>query len=110
MKENSLSPWGTIAAEQLSETLADLYFIAHQGYDYKLKLTGESLWILAGKTGKEEVAFRTAFSPGNDLQVKRIEENETGVAIQLTSGIGNYEVQLDLPDRQHPLLHYTVSL
>jgi hypothetical protein len=109
-KENSLSPWGTIAAEQLSETLADLYFIEHQGYDYKLKLTGDTLWILAGKTGQEEVAFRTAFSPGNDLQVKRIEQNETGVFVRLGSAIGDYTLQLDLPDRQHPVLHYTLTL
>lgn len=79
MIENNLSPWGIVTADQLSNALADIYFKEHRSYNYKLKLTGESLWIVAGKRDKEELVFRTAFSPGNDLQVKSVDE----VAIQI---------------------------
>ncbi len=95
---------------QLANALADLYVKEYNGYTYKLKSTGESLWILAGKTGQEEVAFRTAFAPGNDLEVKNIVEGQTELRIQFHPSIGNYMLLLDFPDTNHPVLRYTLSL
>lgn len=110
MKENSLSPWGAIAAEQLAKSLVHLYIKEHAGYQFKLNLIGDSLWIVVDKNDSKIVAFRTAFSPASDLEVLSIDEKGASLIVKLTCAIGEYTVKINFPDNINPVLHYTVSL
>ncbi|MFD0792716.1 hypothetical protein ACFQZX_03750 [Mucilaginibacter litoreus] len=107
---NGTSLWAITAAEQLADlNNTPLFTYQKQSFNFSVYLLHDTLWITAssGKNGK--TGFRTAFSP-NGLAVKKVTKKGAGVMITLDSELGAYKVDVEFPEGDNPILHYTVRL
>jgi len=53
------------------------------------------------------MAFRAAFALNSKFTVSEIKENNEAIIIVLSTGLGNYSVEINLPNGESPILHYT---
>ena len=77
-------------------------------YTYQFYNTGDSLWIVALLPDNGKIAFRAAFAMNSCFEVVNIFDDQT-IVIQLNSKLGSYEVHVDFPDKETPILHYTTT-
>lgn len=105
-----VSPWAVAANLALSgQSLPEIF--THQVNDFTFKgyLTTDSCWIYV-TFGTGAVAFRPAYDPGNNLQLKSAAQTEKGFDLSLTSVTGDYKIQIEISDEDLPILRYTSTL
>lgn len=109
---NALSPWAVSASAELAENTLVL-IERHAGpFTFKVISTTDSIWIQAELPEGGRVAFRAAYSPGNDLEVVKSKDNQQhGIALKLTSAIGQQNISIYIDQtEQLPVLRYTTSI
>ena len=82
----------------------------HLNFAFNVYNTGDSLWVVAEWPAGSKVAFRTAFTPNDDLSVLDITENGNDLLFNLGSAAGKFTVNLQFPDQHNPVLRYTTHL
>lgn len=105
------SLWATAAIQQLSD-------VAEQpsrkqtvaGFNFEVKLLGDSLWVIAGFGKDKQIAFRTAYSPEGFQDFKVTEDADSQFSAQLTSALGQFNVEINWPRQDQPIVRYTTSL
>jgi len=104
---NTVTPWSATAQEDIenSELLLERKIL---DYTYQFYNTGDSLWIVALLPDNGKIAFRAAFAMNSCFEVVNIFDDQT-IVIQLNSKLGSYEVRVDFPDKETPILHYTTT-
>ncbi|OCB78228.1 hypothetical protein B0A79_15585 [Flavobacterium piscis] len=104
---NTVTPWSATAQEDIenSELLLERKIL---DYTYQFYNTGDSLWIVALLPDNGKIAFRAAFAMNSCFEVVNIFDNQT-IVIQLNTKLGSYEVRVDFPDKETPILHYTTT-
>lgn len=105
---NKVTSYAATAQSDIAGSPALLERIIHS---YKLYIhnTGESLWIVVQWPNKARVAFRAAFALNSNFEVKEISERTDGATITMGTSLGSYEVKIDFPDAELPVLHYSTS-
>jgi hypothetical protein len=105
-----LSPWASTAKEAFADpALTEIFRREFKNYSLSVHNSGDSLWLLIGHPKENRTALRAAFSPGGDLSVTRITEQEDYIQISLKSLIGNYSIRVSLPDSEQPIVRSTTS-
>jgi hypothetical protein len=66
--------------------------------------------MLISWPNKSRLALRTAFVPEGALKLEKVEEKDREVVLFLSSIIGRYEVKVQFPSPDKPLLRCTTSL
>ncbi|MCF6404950.1 hypothetical protein L3C95_18765 [Chitinophaga filiformis] len=102
-----VSPWAATSIKELAGNNGSLFskeigqykFYGHSGED--------SLWIIAALNGQVKIAFRTAYGPDGPVINEVISENNR-IICSLTCRIGHFEVEIQFPENEKPVLHYTV--
>lgn len=104
---NTVTPWSATAQEDIenSELLLERKIL---DYTYQFYNTGDSLWIVALLPDNGKIAFRAAFGMNSCFEVVNLFDDET-IVIQLNTKLGSYEVRVDFPDTETPILHYTTT-
>ena len=103
---NKVSSYAATAQSDIADSPA-LFEKQFLGYSMFLYNTGDSVWIVIQYPNNTKMAFRAAFALNSKFTVSDIKENNEAVIIELSTGLGNYIVEINLPDNQSPVLHYT---
>ncbi|RRN77671.1 hypothetical protein EIM50_18450, partial [Pseudoxanthomonas sp. SGD-10] len=111
MKVKSFSPWGRSALESLKADLTPIYQKAIGDTVVKLCLAAGSLWIVVWQNDHKYIAFRTAFSPTADLEIKSVKEIGEEVKVLIDSSVGKYKIVVSVSESSGDvLLNYKVHL
>jgi len=107
----TLSPWllNTNIALTRKE-LKPLEQFENGGYSYCLYHLQDSLWLAATWPGGSCIAFRLAYSPGDELEITEFTRYENRYTMEIRSAIGRYNVEVQWPVSEQPLLRYTTTL
>ena len=102
-----LSPWVATSVKELA-TSNDSLFSKHFGqYEFCGHTGKDSFWITAALNKSVRIAFRTAYSPDGPV-INDITRKSNSIFCSLTSRMGNFEVKIQFPENEKPVLRYTV--
>ena len=108
---NATSPWLLNAGAILNDPALAPFHTLHCGsYSFNLFNLEDAIWIVASWPKGSRIAFRLAYSPNDRLEVRKILDQGGQLTIQLTSLLGAYEVVIDLPENELPVLHCRTTL
>jgi hypothetical protein len=108
---NALSPWAKAAKDIFEEQDLPVIFEYNLlGYELKVHLHNNALWICANGAKGAQLIFRAAYAPNDILQTDKITKRNNGVSIHLKTGIGNYTVDLEFPVTDKALFRYSTTL
>jgi hypothetical protein len=111
LRMDKVSPWVSVVKEVLSnKNLTPVFSKQVKDFSCYIYNGGESLWALVIWPGKEKMAFRLAYSPGDNLVLKGIAENENQITFSLKAIIGYYTVVIHMPESDNFFIRYTTSL
>jgi len=89
---NAISAWLLSANIKLnSPDLTAVYEQQTGGYLYKVFPTGDSCWLAVSWPSGSRIAFRMAYSPDDQLELKKIEEQDGQVSFLLGSLLDDIE-------------------
>src|SRR5690606_32623573 len=109
---NALSPWAVSASAELAGSASVLYERLADSFSFTVIATTDSIWIQLELPSPGRVAFRAAYSPGNDLEVVESKDtHQQGIMLKLNSAIRiqNITISIDQTEKS-PVLRYTTSL
>lgn len=108
---NAVSPWLlTINAKLNDPGLQPVFEQEAAGYTFKVYLTGDSCWLVAAWPKGSRMAFRLAYSPNDQLEIKKVLEKDDTVTFRIASLMGEYEAIVQLPAESNPVLRLTTTL
>ncbi|WP_299495822.1 hypothetical protein, partial [Mucilaginibacter sp.] len=108
---NGLSPWAMVAADIFNDQdLPNIYYKKINQYHFTVHNVGDSLYIIANWPNGGRLALRAAYTPNDDIHIKRVIEKDTNITFYIKTVIGDYTVKLDFPDRETPVIRYTTTL
>lgn len=109
---NALSPWAISAAAELAEIKSPLFEFTAAKFRFKVMQTSDSIWIQTELPGGGRVAFRAAYSPGNNFEVVNISRSlQHNIELELVSAFGRQKVSINIAHtQQYPVLRYITRL
>jgi len=108
---NALSPWARAVKNHFhGQDLPALATYEVAGYAINIHSLYNSLWITIKCPKGTQVVLRPAYAPNDHLTLGKMIRQDKGLTINLTTGIGKYQVKLEFPDMEKPLLRYTTTL
>src|ERR1700744_1691253 len=107
---NALSPWA-VAVRNLfdGQDLPSRYQEKIAGYTVKVYALNSSVWIAITCRSGTQVVLRPAYAPNDHLQFGKVARHDDGITFNLSASIGHYQVSLQFPDKEKPLLRYTTT-
>jgi hypothetical protein len=108
---NGTSLWATAAIKQFADSNENPLH-RHQcgGFQYEVRLLGDSLWITASFANGSHISFRAAYLPGGYTDLKIVDNEDSSICINLVAAAGQYRVGINWTDQDQSILHYTTSL
>jgi hypothetical protein len=108
---NAVSPWLLSINTKLNDPgLQPVFEQEAAGYSFKVYLTGDSCWLVASWPKGSRMAFRLAYSPNDELELKKILEDDDIISFRIASLMGEYEAIVRLPGQNNPVLRLTTTL
>ncbi|WEA01661.1 hypothetical protein [Mucilaginibacter sp. SJ] len=108
---NAVSPWLLSINAQLNNSdLEAVYDQEVLGYTFKVYLIGDSCWLVVAWPKGSRIAFRLAYSPNDKLQLKKVSGKDKKITFHISSLIGDYQSDLELPVGDHPVFRLTTTL
>ncbi|QQL48745.1 hypothetical protein [Mucilaginibacter ginkgonis] len=105
-----ISPWLQNANKKLREAAyKNVNFITANGYSFNTVLADDSCWLMVTWPKGARIAFRLAYGPSDILSVKSIKEKDGGIDIDLESNSGLYQITIEFPSADQPVLHHTTT-
>ncbi|UOE47920.1 hypothetical protein MTO98_26265 [Mucilaginibacter sp. SMC90] len=105
------SAWLLTTTKKLNDpALAAVFEQQAAGYSFKVYLTGDSCWLVATWPKGSRIAFRLAYSPNDELVMRKAMEKDGNITFQIASLIGDYEVCIILPAGDEPVLRLSATL
>ena len=103
-----ISPWAATAQSAIksSAVLLEKRFL---DYTFSLHNAGNSIWIVTTAPNGSQLGFRAAFGLNCDFEVTELTEQESGCTLLLQTQLGRYEMVMDFPDTDNPILHYKTT-
>lgn len=108
---NATSAWLLTAHSNLNDP--DLTAVFEQqaaGYSFKVHLIADSCWLVATWPKGSRIAFRLAYSPNDQLQIRKATEKNDQVNFKIGSLIGDYDAVVTLPSAANPVLRLNTTL
>jgi hypothetical protein len=93
-----------------SPDLTAVYEKQAAAYSFNVYVVDDSCWLVVSRAKKTRTAFRLAYSPNDPIAVKKVRENDGMVTFRIASLMGEYEVSLQLPHENNPVLRLTTTL
>lgn len=107
--EGKLTAWALTALKKLKQHGAEPIIKRQAAYgNFEVILLEDTLWLVTRWGTHATAAFRTAYSPYNLTLTNKKIDGHTAV-FDLSSDIGEFQVNVTFPDAETPLLHYTVG-
>ena len=107
---NALSPWATAVKTLFhQQDLPSRFKKDVAGYMVKAHTLNNSLWIAVTCPKGTQVVFRPAYAPNDHLQLNSVNITDRGATFKLSAGIGYYQVNLQFPDEEKPIIRYTTT-
>jgi hypothetical protein len=103
-----ISPWTATVQDDL-ENGTVLWEKKFHDYSFQLYNTGDSIWIVSLWPNQGKMAFRAAFGMNSCFEVTNLFEDGQKTVLNLVSKLGKYEIEVDFPEDNSPLLHYKTS-
>jgi hypothetical protein len=108
---NAISAWLLNANSKLNDPgLTAIYEQQAAGYSFQVFLIGDSCWLVVAWPKGSRIAFRLAYSPNDQLEIKKVLEKDQSVNFRIASLMGDYEVGVQLPGTENPVLRLTTTL
>jgi hypothetical protein len=108
---NATSAWLLTANSKLnSPGLTAFYQQQAAGYSFEVYLIDDSCWLVAAWPKGNRIAFRLAYSPNDELKVKKVLEKDRQVTFKIGSLLGEYEAIVQMPPDDSPVLRLTTTL
>ncbi|QEC74741.1 hypothetical protein [Mucilaginibacter ginsenosidivorax] len=108
---NATSAWLLTANARLNDPeLIAVYEQQVKAYFLKVYLTGDSCWLVASWPKGSRIAFRLAYSPNDELQLKKVTEQNDQVIFKISCRLGDYQATLNLPDAENLVFRLTTVL
>jgi hypothetical protein len=108
---NAVSPWILSINTKLNDPgLRPVFEQEAAGYSFKVYLIGDSCWLVASWPKGSRMAFRLAYSPNDELEIKKVLEKDNGITFRIASLMGEYEAIVRLPGQNNPVLRLTTTL
>ncbi|MDO3628604.1 hypothetical protein [Mucilaginibacter sp. BT774] len=108
---NATSAWLLNINEQLNAPgLQPVFEQETLGYSFKVYFLGDSCWMVAAWPKGSRIAFRMAYSPNGNLELKKILDKDQKITFLITSLMGNYKIMVQWPSRDNPVLRLTTTL
>lgn len=108
---NATSAWLLTANSKLnSPGLTAVYQQQAAGYSFQVYLIDDSCWLVAAWPKNSRIALRLAYSPNDELKVKKVLEKDQQVIFKIDSLLGEYEAIVQLPVDDNPVLRLTTTL
>lgn len=101
-----VSLWGATSIKALSGSKYPVFSRLLGPYELCGNTSMDSFWITAAFNNKMKIAFRALYAPDGPVVGEVISE-ENAIRCTFTSGIGEFEVNIQFPDKEKPVLHYT---
>ena len=110
-KTLAVSPWMLSLLDELgSEKQAPRWTFSLNDFSFELVEGTQSLWLVIRFPAGGEIAFRAAYCPDGRLEIDEIRQTETGIEIEVSSTVGGFRVQLELPNPERQLLHCKTTI
>ncbi len=105
------SSWLVAARSQLQDfALLVLAEYNRCGFSYTIKSSDDTLWVIIHWPKGGGAAFRLMYCPGGRLAIKNIKKNNCSIIFTLDGNLGQFKVQIEFPEPDQPLLHWTTTL
>jgi hypothetical protein len=108
---NKISAWTAVAKEIFAtKHLPCVWSKEIKNFKFNVYNGGESLWVIVRWPGEAQTALRVVYSPGDNLIIEKMEEEENGICFFLQSIIGHYTAKLQFPEDDTAFIRYTTTL
>jgi hypothetical protein len=108
---NGVSLWAVAASNYFSDDdLTVIYKKECDNYTFTVHATGNSLWVLVVWPKGGKIAFRVAYAPDGDVEVRSKRETNDGIKFFLNTIIGDITVDIKFPEDTSTILRYTTTL
>jgi hypothetical protein len=108
---NATSPWLlAVNAKLNSPDLIAVHEKQTAGYAFKTYLIEDSCWLVASWPKGSRIAFRLAYSPNDQLELKKILEENENITFLISSLMGEYKAVVQLPAGGQPVLQLITTL
>lgn len=105
-----LSPWLLNVNAALNRDITPMEKWECLDYNYELYDLKYSYWLVAIWPTGTRIAFRLAYSPDDELEIIKKSLNDTHLQLDINSTSGKYQVNIQLPTADQPVLRYTTTL
>lgn len=104
------SIWASSAIQKIADAKdKPLHQQTAGGFNFEVKLLGDSLWVISTLGKTTQIAFRAAYSPEGFEDFKITADAGNNLSLRLTSALGEYKVDIRWPQPEQPILHYKTS-
>lgn len=79
-------------------------------YSFKVHVLDDSCWLVVSWAKANRTAFRLVYSPNDPIAVNKVSEKDGNVTFRIASLMGEYEVNVQLPTENNPVLRLTTTL
>ena len=108
---NATSPWlSNVNALLNAPAVIPFRTDERGGYTFDLINLTDAVWLVVSWPKGSRIAFRLAYSPNDQLEIKKILQNNQQLTLQISSMLGDYELLIDLPQKEQPVLHHKITL
>ena len=108
---NATSPWAVAACHLLAnKDLPVIYEKSVRDYKFRIFNTSDSCWLVAEWLRACRMAFRVAYSPNADLEIKGLNESSADIILDIKSVIGKYKVRIAFTEAEQPVIRYATTL
>lgn len=107
----ALSPWASVIKKTFQQgDLPAIYENQLGRYHIKVHNINNSFWIAVGTDAGAQIVLRPAYAPDDQFKIGKVTHEEKSVTFNLSASIGHYQVRVELPDVDKPLIRYTTTL
>jgi hypothetical protein len=108
---DGLSPWAASVKDIIGNHQDQEIFKRDiKEYFVKVSCINNELWISVDCPKKTTVLLRAAYTPTEQLEVIKVKESEDKAVIRLKANIGIFEVEIQFPEKDEPMLRCTTSI
>jgi hypothetical protein len=108
---NATSAWLLTVNKKLnSPDLKPIFERQAVNYHFQVFLIDNSSWLVASWPKGSRMAFRLAYAPNDRIEVGKITEKDQLIHFRLSTLMGLYEVNVQLPGEGLPVLRLTTEL
>ncbi len=107
---STLSPWAYAVKKLFEKQNLPLCF-EHKIDNYVIKVhnLNNSVWLVITCPEGAQVVLRPAYAPNDQLQIEKITRDKDCIIVFVSAEIGLYEIKLQFPDPEKPLIRYTTT-